>query len=88
MESGSTKLGTVLFVVDANRSVYPLPELAVTGDSLRRTYIGGASALIVEDTRRRYEVRHKDPADVQPTSICFALRSIARTASVGTDSPA
>ena len=28
MESGSTKLGTVLFVVDANRSVYPLPELA------------------------------------------------------------
>ena len=27
MESGSTKLGTVLFIVDANRSVYPLPEL-------------------------------------------------------------
>ncbi len=27
MESGSTKLGTVPFVIDANRSVYRLPEL-------------------------------------------------------------
>lgn len=88
MESGDIKLGTVLFVVDANRSMYRLPELAVTRHSLQHTYIGGASALIAEDIRRRYEARHKDPADVQPTSICFALRSIARTASVGTDSPA